>query len=268
MKTLRLVVNMLIALFLLLAACSVNLTPTETPPSTSIVKNRPSKQIQPPKVAPVEGIAATSSYIDTLVVTLMPTSSILSDKAYSVELLEKGKLRAIAAVSWNQPEINVLKSKEVLFSLSSDEYAAYYQANVGNIFTVQVLELPPALKTATLKDRFVLWEITLNSSVWSGEKISVILSVTNRSNVPADFPYDDLYGGRVVTFGAIDSLGKGYSADRYMNSRTRGIFDEILPGETRTFSTSATFNSMTDKVTLYVQTDRRRFDLLDLEPPK
>src|SRR3990172_11482267 len=76
MKTLRLVVNMLIALFLLLAACSVNLTPTETPPSTSIVKNRPSKQIQPPKVAQVEGIAATSSYIDTLVVTLMPTSSI------------------------------------------------------------------------------------------------------------------------------------------------------------------------------------------------
>lgn len=64
----------------------------------------------------------------------------IENKAYVVDLYEKGKLRATAKVSWNQPEINVAKMKPVRFQATREESEAYAMEDVSNIFSAKVHE--------------------------------------------------------------------------------------------------------------------------------
>lgn len=75
-----------------------------------------------------------------LFVELEPTDSALANKAYVVDLYEKGNLRASTTVSWNQPEINVSSKKLAKFPVTKDEYDAYLMEDVSHIFTVKVHE--------------------------------------------------------------------------------------------------------------------------------
>jgi len=74
-------------------------------------------------------------------VILKPTKSALPNKTYIVDVFEKGELRYQTTVSWNQPEINILRRKIVYFPLSRDEHDAYWYADdVSHIFSVEVHE--------------------------------------------------------------------------------------------------------------------------------
>jgi hypothetical protein len=101
-----------------------------------------STQLSPP-IATVEDIWADfSSYPmgDVLSIRLKPTTIAIADKQYAADLYEKGAFRERKFVSWNQPELNVLKEKLVNFPISQKEYDAYLGEYVGHIFSVKVHE--------------------------------------------------------------------------------------------------------------------------------
>ena len=75
-----------------------------------------------------------------LSVELKPTISALADTPYIVELYEKGRLRDSTTVCWNQPELNVLKTKEVYFPITKAEYDAYFGEYISHIFSIEVHE--------------------------------------------------------------------------------------------------------------------------------
>lgn len=98
--------------------------------------NRVERKIPDLAVAKAEKISV--SFLGDLNVVLIPSSSAVADEYYEVDLFEKGELRDTKLLSWNQPEINVKKSKTVIFSLTKEEYHAYYNHDVSNIFSVYV----------------------------------------------------------------------------------------------------------------------------------
>ena len=75
-----------------------------------------------------------------LCVELKPTESALANKVYVVELYEKGHLRDSTTVSWNQPELNVLKEKMVILPVTRVEYNAYVFEDISHIFSIKVCE--------------------------------------------------------------------------------------------------------------------------------
>jgi len=75
-----------------------------------------------------------------LVFELEPTDLAVADKAYEVELYEKGIFRDTKSVSWSQPELNVKKKKWVGFPLSYEETQAYWGEDISHIFSVKVFE--------------------------------------------------------------------------------------------------------------------------------
>jgi len=98
---------------------------------------------QKTNVATVERIWVSAVWVSggSLYVELKPKSSAIANKAYTVELYEKGKLRETAKVSWNQPEINVSKMKPVKFSATRAESEAYaMERDLSNIFSAKVYE--------------------------------------------------------------------------------------------------------------------------------
>jgi hypothetical protein len=97
-------------------------------------------QLSPPIATVQEIWAATSWYGPTIHVSLKPTSTAIANKQYDADLYEKGILRQTIPVSWNQPELNVLKEKVVFFSCSEDERDAYFGEDISHIFTVKVHE--------------------------------------------------------------------------------------------------------------------------------
>lgn len=95
------------------------------------------------KIATVERIWVSAIWVGggSLYVELKPTTSAIANKVYAVELYEKGKLRATAKVSWNQPEINVATMKPVRFQATREESEAYaMEKDLSNIFSVKVHE--------------------------------------------------------------------------------------------------------------------------------
>jgi len=74
----------------------------------------------------------------TLTVLLEPTSYAVASQNYTVELYENGVFRDKTYISWNQPEINVKKEKYVHFSVTREEFSAYFNENIHNIFSVKI----------------------------------------------------------------------------------------------------------------------------------
>lgn len=94
-------------------------------------------------IATVERIWVSAIWIGggSLYVELRPTGSAVANKVYTVELYEKGRLRATAQVSWNQPEINVSTMKPVQFPATRQEAEAYgIESDLGKIFSAKVHE--------------------------------------------------------------------------------------------------------------------------------
>jgi len=79
-------------------------------------------------------------YMPVLSVKLKPTSIAVADKKYAVDLYEKGTFRERVFVSWNQPELNVLKEKKVSFHSTLQELKAYGGEDISHIFSVKVHE--------------------------------------------------------------------------------------------------------------------------------
>lgn len=139
-KCLTLVLALTTLLVISMTACQlVPTTPTPTPFTPAIPPVPPAATI-----AEVRTIGVSVRFLREhpyyLFVELEPTTSALADRPYLVELYEKGHLRATTTVTWNQPEINVLKAKRVLFPITTAEYDAYFFENVRHIFSIEVHE--------------------------------------------------------------------------------------------------------------------------------
>jgi hypothetical protein len=95
-----------------------------------------------PQVATVISLDARVCVQPTycLYVELKPTNNAIANKTYIVSLYEKGSLRDGTVVQWNQPELNVLKEKAVIFPISGQEWDAYFMQDISHIFTVKVHE--------------------------------------------------------------------------------------------------------------------------------
>jgi hypothetical protein len=100
--------------------------------------NRVERTIPDLAVAKVETISIPLHLPLVLAVDIVPSSSAIADEYYDVDLYEKGELRETIQISWNQPEINVKKSKTVNFSLTKKEYDAYVNHDVSHIFSIYV----------------------------------------------------------------------------------------------------------------------------------
>ncbi len=94
------------------------------------------RRVSESRIAHTERIGVNMS--GALFVSLVPSASAAAGRVYQVDLLEKGQYRAGTTVSWNQPEINVLKSKIVTFPLTKEENSAYFNKDVSAIFAVYV----------------------------------------------------------------------------------------------------------------------------------
>ena len=71
-------------------------------------------------------------------VGVVPNSSAEAGYYYVIDLYEKGELRDSEFIQWNEPELNVAKEKLVNFSLSKQEYSAYYGEDIRSVFSIKV----------------------------------------------------------------------------------------------------------------------------------
>ena len=78
----------------------------------------------------------SSQYV--ILVDLKPTSKAIAGQTYTVNLYDKGTLRATTTVSFTQPEINVQSDIMLNFPATADEYSAYSGQNISNIFSIKV----------------------------------------------------------------------------------------------------------------------------------
>jgi len=115
--------------------------------ATDLLQNVESKLKQSelpvsPQIATVSRIEATIGLVTNycLYIELKPTKNAVAQRAYAVDLYEKGSLRGSTTVQWNQPEINVLKEKFVTFPISKQEWDAYHWEDISHIFSVKVHE--------------------------------------------------------------------------------------------------------------------------------
>ncbi|MGB8707931.1 MAG: hypothetical protein WCD72_08335 [Dehalococcoidia bacterium] len=100
-------------------------------------------QLSPPIATATRIWADTRTYYPQgylLSVSLKPTNLAIADKEYAVDLYEKRVFREQTTVSWNQPELNVLKEQVVSFHSNQQEYDAYSGQDISHIFSVKVHE--------------------------------------------------------------------------------------------------------------------------------
>jgi len=80
-----------------------------------------------------------------LSVKLKPTNAAEADTSYTVNLYEKGKFRDSTSVLWHQPELDVLKTEIISFSLTEEEYDAYLGEDVSHIFSIEIQTQSPSI---------------------------------------------------------------------------------------------------------------------------
>ena len=73
-------------------------------------------------------------------VPITPAKLAVADTTYTVQLFEKGSLRATATVSWNQPQINVATAMIIQFPCSYVEWQAYNGKDLTGTFSVKVIQ--------------------------------------------------------------------------------------------------------------------------------
>jgi predicted small secreted protein len=73
-------------------------------------------------------------------VPVTPAKLAVADTAYTVQLFEKGSLRAASTVSWNQPQINVATAMIIQFPCSYVEWQAYNGKDLSGTFSVKVIQ--------------------------------------------------------------------------------------------------------------------------------
>jgi hypothetical protein len=108
-------------------------------------KTQAPTQVSQKTVAKVQTIRAD---MNLLKVELIPTKDAIANKVYTVDLYEKGRLRASTKVRWNQPQLNVSQMIPVVFQLTQDEMYAYglnidsnfRQPDLSGIFSAKIHE--------------------------------------------------------------------------------------------------------------------------------
>jgi hypothetical protein len=122
------------------------------------------------------------------------------------------------------------------------------------------------LATINIKDEIIPWEVVLKSASWDGPSVSINISITNRGQQPADFPYDGVSVSRSVDFIVVDSYNMIYLPEGNLD------FDIlcIYPGETRVFGILFNLNPNSGEAALYVTryTGSQRLVLFDIGAPK
>jgi hypothetical protein len=83
-------------------------------------------------------------------VELKPTELAVANETYLVDLYEDGQPRATAVVTWNELELDVLKTKIVAFPATKPEFDAYHGHDISHIFQVSVESSPIALPSSSL----------------------------------------------------------------------------------------------------------------------
>jgi hypothetical protein len=73
-------------------------------------------------------------------VPITPAKLAVADTTYTVQLFEKGSLRATSTVSWNQPQINVATTMIIQFPCSYVEWQAYNGKDLSGTFSVKVIQ--------------------------------------------------------------------------------------------------------------------------------
>jgi hypothetical protein len=97
------------------------------------------QSIQKPTIATTESIYAEAMFHD-LCIVLKPTDRAKANYQYKLDLFKNGKLVTTWPVTWNQPEIDVKHTKVVRFSLTQQEFDAYFGHRLDDIFSVKVYE--------------------------------------------------------------------------------------------------------------------------------
>ena len=73
-------------------------------------------------------------------VPITPAKLAVANTTYTVQLYEKGSLRATSTISWNQPQINVATVMIVQFPCSYVEWQAYNGKDLSGTFSVKVIQ--------------------------------------------------------------------------------------------------------------------------------
>jgi hypothetical protein len=73
-------------------------------------------------------------------VPIAPAKLAIADTIYTVQLFEKGSLRATSTVSWNQPQINVATVIIAQFPCSYVEWQAYNGKDLSGTFSAKVIQ--------------------------------------------------------------------------------------------------------------------------------
>jgi hypothetical protein len=73
-------------------------------------------------------------------VPITPGKSAIADTIYTVQLYEKGNLRASSTLSWNQPQINVATVMTAQFLCSYVEWQAYNGKDLSSTFSAKVIQ--------------------------------------------------------------------------------------------------------------------------------
>ena len=139
------VILVIIAVCAIVAAAFAGIQPLATYKDYVIGKVSPflsqvkSANVSITPIATTERIYTDVAFHD-LCIELKPTTLAKANYKYQVELFEKGKLRTTQSLTWNQPEINVKYTKVIRFSLTEEEFNAYYGHRLDNIFSVDVHE--------------------------------------------------------------------------------------------------------------------------------
>jgi hypothetical protein len=95
------------------------------------------------RIGSLYDIVATTNLCEScrLVVCVIPSSLAQANRAYVVNLYEKGKLRDSNNISWSQPQIDMQEYGTVCFQLSEQEVDAYESApadELREVFSIRV----------------------------------------------------------------------------------------------------------------------------------
>lgn len=156
-------------------------------------------------------------------VELKPTELAVANESYLVDLYEDGQPRATAVVTWNQLELDVLKTKTVLFPATKAEFDAYHRHDISDIFKVNVQSTPVTVPNAYL--------ISCSASLYpTTPRIYISGSVTNDSKWPIGYV-------RVV----IEFLDQNHKVIKHVYIPVSPSI--ISPGGSGSFDTSEVFTS-------------------------
>jgi len=122
-------------------------------------------------------------------VELRPTELAVANESYLVDLYEDGQPRATAVVTWNELELDVLKTKTVVFPATKAEFNAYHDHDISHIFKINIRSSPVTVPSESLIACNASLTLVPSCSWGVGHNNIIIIkgNVTNNSEWPIGY---------------------------------------------------------------------------------